>query len=55
MANAQYIADTFARARALEASVGIGRRRIYCDAWTYRQCDNMPYSNVAAGSPEFGR
>ena len=44
-------AQLFERARAAEAATGIGGRRIFCDAWTYRICDVMPNSCVPCSSP----
>ena len=44
-------AQLFARARAAEAATGIGGRRIFCDARTYRFCDNMPNTMMGSAAP----
>ena len=43
-------AELFARARRLEAEVGIGNRAIYCSQAVLRYIDCMPNSSVACSS-----
>lgn len=43
-------AELFARARQLEAEVGIGNRAIYCTRQLLRYCCEMPYSSVPCSS-----
>ena len=47
-------AQLFERARAAEAATGIGRRRVFCDAQTYRVCDNMPNSMMGSAAALVG-
>ncbi len=43
-------AELFARARQLEAEVGIGMRAVYCSQAVLRYIDCMPNSSVACSS-----